>query len=220
MNKSQLKMILFVLVLGIITSGLLIGADALTKDRIAANEAYELQSTILFGETFNLNTINDVFEEKIEQHTFTIYQRISDETFSLTTFGEGVNQNVYEIILYAHDDGRFSFRFEGSGLWGPIIGILTLEADFETINRITILEQQETPGLGGLVATRNFLDQFNGKSLLPSIEIIKNSNPDAANEVDAITGATGTSNAFARILNAQYKLYLFAFEQLNGGDAS
>jgi preprotein translocase subunit SecE len=35
--KEYLKMIVFVLVMGIVTSGVLIGMDQLTADRIAAN---------------------------------------------------------------------------------------------------------------------------------------------------------------------------------------
>ena len=42
--SQNLKLIIFVVVLGLVTSGLLLGADALTKDRIELNKEAKLKS--------------------------------------------------------------------------------------------------------------------------------------------------------------------------------
>ncbi len=192
MNQN-LKMMIFVVILGLVTSALLLGANALTEDRIELNKEAKLKSAILdgFDIEYNFTNIHDVFDDTItilEEDGYTFY--VNDLT------------------------GSVAFRFEGSGLWGPIIGILTLEDDFETIVRITILEQEETPGLGGVVAERPYLDKYVGVKMTPSIDVTKEGATEP-NQVDAITGATGTSNAFEIILNDNYDAYSAAWQALN-----
>jgi len=192
MNQN-LKMMIFVVILGLVTSALLLGANALTEDRIELNKEAKLKSAILdgFDIEYNFTNIHDVFDDSVtilEEDGYTFY--VNDQT------------------------GSVAYRFEGSGLWGPIIGILTLESDFETIVRITILEQEETPGLGGVVAERPYLDNYVGVKMIPSIDVTKEGATEP-NQVDAITGATGTSNAFEGILNDNYDAYSAAWQALN-----
>ncbi|AUD66008.1 hypothetical protein BK011_10030 [Tenericutes bacterium MZ-XQ] len=192
MNQN-LKMMIFVVILGLVTSALLLGANALTEDRIELNKEAKLKSAILdgFEIEYNFTNIHDVFDDEVtilEEDGYTFY--VNDQT------------------------GSVAYRFEGSGLWGPIIGILTLDSDFETIVRITILEQEETPGLGGVVAERPYLDNYVGVKMTPSIDVTKEGATEP-NQVDAITGATGTSNAFEGILNDNYDEYSAAWQALN-----
>ncbi len=95
--------------------------------------------------------------------------------------------------------------FEGPGLWGPVKGFLALDKDMRTIRGITFYEQEETPGLGGDIVTARFRDQFVGKSIVdeagkPGI-IISSSEGQAANKVDAISGATMTCDKVQAMLN-------------------
>ncbi len=183
--SQNLKLIIFVVILGLVTSGLLLGADALTKDRIELNKEAKLKSAVLdgFDVSYTFANIHDIYADQVEIVELDTYTFYVDEITN-----------------------RVSYQFEGSGLWGPIIGIITLESDFETIVRITILQQEETPGLGGVVAERQYLDNFVGKKMTPSLDITKEGATDDF-EVDAITGATGTSNAFEIILNTNYQTY-------------
>lgn len=90
---------------------------------------------------------------------------------------------------------------------GPIRGFLTLEEDLETIKGIQIIYHEETPGLGGVVAEAWYLDMYKGKKKLDQgIIIKKDADASSDNEVDAITGATMTSNAFQLLINENYKL--------------
>jgi Na+-transporting NADH:ubiquinone oxidoreductase subunit C len=192
MNQN-LKMMIFVVILGLVTSALLLGANALTEDRIELNKDAKLKSAILdgFDIEYNFANIHDVFDDSVtilEEDGYTFY--VNDLT------------------------GSVAYRFEGSGLWGPIIGILTLDSDFETIVRITILEQEETPGLGGVVAERPYLDNYVGVKMTPSIDVTKEGATEP-NQVDAITGATGTSDRFEIILNDNYDEYSAAWQALN-----
>lgn len=96
-------------------------------------------------------------------------------------------------------------RFSGPGLWGPIKGFLALKPDMRTVVGITFYEQEETPGLGGEIASREFREQFEGKSIIgpdgaPGI-IIRMGGEDAPNEVDGISGATMTCDKVQAMLN-------------------
>lgn len=191
--SKNLKLIIFVVVLGLVTSGLLLAADALTKDRIEKNREAKLKSALLdgFDIEYTFANIHDVFDDKVDIR----------ETDTYIFYVDVITNKV-------------SYQFEGEGLWGTITGIITLESDFETIVRITILQQEETPGLGGVVAERPYLDNYVGKKMVPSLDITKEGATED-NEVDAITGATGTSNAFEEILNTDYQTYSAAWIALN-----
>ena len=96
-------------------------------------------------------------------------------------------------------------KFIGPGLWGPIKGFLALEPDMKTIRGLTFYEQEETPGLGGEIASSWFRKQFVGKSIVdekgnPGI-IISSSGEAAPNKVDGISGATMTCDKVQIMLN-------------------
>jgi len=102
-----------------------------------------------------------------------------------------------------------AFPFEGPGLWGPIKGFLSLKNDLKTIQSISFYEHEETPGLGGEITADWFRNQFNGKSIIgpdgqPGIKIVQNG-ASKDNEVDAISGATLTSQKVEKMLNTVIK---------------
>lgn len=206
MNK-YVRMLVFVGLLGTVSGGLLFGTGALTNSLIQANADALLKSEVLtaHGVAFTFGNIHEVFADstnviEIEgeyeggDYTFTYYQ---DKNTGTITFGYGPTF--------------------GGGVWGPIIGLLSLESDFTTIVRIAVLQQEETPGLGGIVATRAYLDTFNGKTIGlgdDALNIIKDLDPNTAadNEVKSITGATRTSNQFKLILNNAYVAHRLVWE--------
>ncbi len=65
-----------------------------------------------------------------------------------------------------------------------------------------ILESRETPGLGDKIyKDAEFVANFDDLSIDPQVVVVKKGNKAAANEIDAITGATISSKAVARIIN-------------------
>lgn len=193
--KEYLKMILFVLIMGAITSGVLIGMDQLTAERIAANESAEIKTTIMdsYGIAYTTTNLHEVFQEQVEV--------VSSGDF--TFYVDKVS-------------GAVSYEFLGGGVWGPISGVITLESDFQTIREITVLDQEETPGLGGRIAEEDILGRFVGLVLVLNadegsygspryLQINKNTADNAANEIDSIAGATRTSERFEVIFNTTYE---------------
>ena len=65
---------------------------------------------------------------------------------------ENINtKKLGEKDFYVTSGGDVAFEISGSGLWGPIRGIVAVLPDMKTIKGITIIYQEETPGLGGRI---------------------------------------------------------------------
>lgn len=201
--KQYIKLITFIAILGTITSLAFVGMDLLFSAKIEENENRALYHAILDHNdaTFTDETIFDVFESEITIENYSI--------------------NGTEVRLFIDNNtNNISFIFgifAQSGYINDIVGVLTIEDDFTTIVDITILQQGETPGLGGKVVLREFLDQFVGlqfdqTSDTPVIIGPIGDTGDLDNEVDQISGATNTSNAFMKILNESYFIYKDIFE--------
>ncbi len=189
--KKYLSMLLFIFVLGCVASAVLIGMDILTSERIESNKEVELRKTVLdaFDIPYKMASINETYEKEI------VIKMIGDLNFYLSPSQE------------------IGFTYEGSGVWGPIKGFVAVDEEIETLRYVAVLQQEETPGLGGVVAEAPFLAQFVGVKIMPALEINQDSGPNKENEVDAITGATRTSKAFESILNSEIERYRLIWEQ-------
>jgi len=176
-------LLLFVLIMAVLTSGILVGVEALTAERIQNNQDAKIKIAILEanGISYTLATINETFDQEID------VVEVDEWTFYVNP-----------------DNGSVSFALSGGGVWGPIEGILTLESDFETIVKVSILQQEETPGLGGVIAESQYLETFVGKVMVPEFMINKDPGANLPNEIDSIVGATNTSKRFEEIINTDY----------------
>ncbi len=195
--KKYLSMLSFVLILGVISAGILMGADYVTKDAIAKNAEFSWKAAILTHHEISYTAAD--FSEKFDE-TFTVSDAVDPAT--------GETKHLYT----NETTGNLSFRYKGYGLWDVIEGVITLESDFQTIIAITVTKQSETPGLGGIVAEKNYLDNYVGRKFDETLGLVAVKVPPTVDyEVDAITGATGTSNAFVGLLSKDYRLFLSLF---------
>ena len=185
--KEKLKMILFVLVLGSVLSTALVSINAYTTPLIEKNKIKKLRISILkaLDIAYSKDNVNEVFSENV------------------TTRNQG------EIEFYVAKSNRdIAFEIKGSGLWGPIRGIVALMPDLKTIKGITIIHQEETPGLGGRIAEGDFLNKFKAKKVFPRLIIQPPGKAGGNNEIDGITGATLSCKAFEEILNSEIEKYV------------
>lgn len=93
----------------------------------------------------------------------------------------------------------------GNGYADTIRLIFGWDAKAKRILALRVLENKETPGLGDKIATVPFSSRFRDRSAAPDapLEGVKvDSTPNAADEVDTITGATISSRAVIGIVNA------------------
>jgi Na+-transporting NADH:ubiquinone oxidoreductase subunit C len=81
------------------------------------------------------------------------------------------SQNLPLFIASLEGDKLIIIPLEGKGLWGPIYGYISLEADMSTIYGVTFDHKGETPGLGAEINTSAFEDMFTGKKIFESATI-------------------------------------------------
>lgn len=175
----KLKNLLFILILGGIAASLLIAIQGYTRPKIKEYHERRLKSTIL--EAANID-----YEEAGLEGSF--------------------DKNIREVkkdglAYYLSPDDLYIFIFEGRGLWGMITGAITLNPDLETIESLKIISQEETPGLGGRISEQGFLNQFKKKKVSPELILTLRQKATRSNEVDAITGASMTSQALIDMIN-------------------
>lgn len=118
-------------------------------------------------------------------------------------------------VFIADIDGviKYILPLQGTGLWGPLWGYISLDADKNTVFGTVFDHKGETPGLGAEITTDIFSNQFSGKLIfdndqLVSILVKKGSGATGAHEVDAISGGTITSKGVEKMI----KDYLTCYE--------
>ena len=115
------------------------------------------------------------------------------------------DDSVEPSIYYISEDGeidRYAIPIAGAGLWGSIDAYVGISADSTNIFGLEFIQHSETPGLGGRISEPEFLEQFR------EIDISNTSGqeyivfrPAAGGNVDAISGATLTSQSVRNMLN-------------------
>lgn len=106
----------------------------------------------------------------------------------------------------------------GAGLWGPIWGYIALAEDGKTIVGAIFDHKGETPGLGAKIAEAPFYTSFQGKAFGSGEKVFaveKGKHEDDPTCVDAISGATITSQALGRGINlwaTYYQPYLMTMQ--------
>ncbi len=114
-----------------------------------------------------------------------------------------------ELPLYVCDvngETKYVAPLYGAGLWGPIWGYISFNADKKTVFGTYFSHEGETPGLGAEITTPAFQSRFEGKTLQENgnvkISVVKNGKvSDASCEVDGITGGTITSKGVNAMLH-------------------
>lgn len=135
---------------------------------------------------------------------------LADETTSNAEVESRYSSQVKELQTAIPGIAAYSSTIDGSlyaavkitspGLWGPITAILASDPKAERVRGLEILDQQETPGLGGRIGEPWFAAQFKDEKVGSdgTIKVVQGSgkgDSDKENsKVDAITGASRTSD--------------------------
>lgn len=198
--KDALAHTLITLVAGVALGGVY----EITKDPIARQEAQAKAEA--YEQVF---TDAAAFEEvKMDD---TLIQTIRDQLDQ-----EGYKAQSIEEIMRAEDQSGemlgYAFTVVTSeGYGGDIQFSMGVQND-GTLNGISILSIGETAGLGMNADTPAFKDQFVGKQV-EKLQYTKNG-ATQDDEINAISGATVTTNAMTNGVNAG----LCAFRVMEGGD--
>ncbi|MBC3765408.1 Na(+)-translocating NADH-quinone reductase subunit C [Neptunicella marina] len=109
--------------------------------------------------------------------------------------------NVASVYLVKDEAGnttRVVLPIHGSGLWDLMYAFLAVDVDGATARNLVYYQQKETPGLGGEVQNPAWKAKWDGKKLFKdgkvAIKVVKNASSNDPYTVDALSGATLTSN--------------------------
>lgn len=113
-------------------------------------------------------------------------------------------------ILYANDTngnriGYVVAAVSPSGYGGDISVAVGIDSKTNTVTGFSVLSNSETAGLGAKCTDDEFTSQFKGKDAT-SIEYVKGGGA-AGNQIDAISGATVTTNAVTEAVNSALTVY-------------
>lgn len=98
----------------------------------------------------------------------------------------------------------------GYGLWSTLYGYLVVKNDGNTVVGITFTEHAETPGLGGEVDNPTWKAKWPGKLIYDAEGAnrlglkkggVDETRPEAVHQVDALSGATLTSNGVTNLVH-------------------
>ena len=115
--------------------------------------------------------------------------------------------------MFVFKDGTTVVPIYGAGLWGPVWGYVAFEKGSSTIKGAYFDHESETAGLGAKIKDDPaFQAAFNGKQAAfdktPVFQIVKGAEGTLAdNQIDAITGATMTSQGLDAAINTWFAAY-------------
>ena len=198
--KDALALTLITLVAGVALGGVY----EITKDPIAKQEAQAK------AEAYEQVFTDAAAFEAVEMDD-TLIQTIRDQLDQ-----EGYKAQSIEEVMRAEDQSGETLGYAftvvtSEGYGGDIQFSMGVQND-GTLNGISILSIGETAGLGMNADTPAFKDQFVGKQV-EKLQYTKNG-ATQDDEINAISGATVTTNAMTNGVNAG----LCAFRVMEGGD--
>lgn len=198
--KDALALTLITLVAGVALGGVY----EITKDPIAKQEAQAKAEA--YEQVFT-----DAAAFEVVEMDDTLAQTIRDQLDQ-----EGYKAQSIEEIMRAEDQSGETLGYAftvvtSEGYGGDIQFSMGVQND-GTLNGISILSIGETAGLGMNADTPAFKDQFVGKQV-EKLQYTKNG-ATQDDEINAISGATVTTNAMTNGVNAG----LCAFRVVEGGD--
>lgn len=146
---------------------------------------------IVSGATLTVSS--DLTKERIKE----VEQRKVNESLSIIFPGASFNKtgDYYTALMNGEEIG-YAFIAQGKGYSSTIKTMVGMYQN-GTINRIYVISQLETPGLGTRIAEPDFTNQFSGKR----IEDIRLRQDGGL--IDSITGATISSRAITEIVRTR-----------------
>lgn len=182
-KKSLIYPTLFMIVLASIMTFLLAIVNQQTKPLVAMNQELELKTKIL--NIFNIETDgkSDAIHSEFDKLIKDSGEKFNDEP--IYTYEDNGEVKGYAVSL------------KGPGVWGPISAYIGLNKDYSEVLGIEFIEQAETPGLGARIEEDFYKEQYRNIT-----------SADVRGNIDAISGATGTSNAVINLVTNDLDRFL------------
>jgi Na+-transporting NADH:ubiquinone oxidoreductase subunit C len=211
----------------IVVSGAAVGLRSLQTTNAALDKKTNILSAAgLLSEASNKAEIAALYDARVQEkfidlstgeyvdkpsEDFDMYKAAKTQEFGVSVDDKKVGfkqrskiANVYHITNEQGDVSRLILPVHGSGLWDLMYGFLALDNDGQTIRELIYYQHKETPGLGAEILNPAWQDKWDGKQLFKNgevaISVAKNVGNDNEYAVDALSGATLTSNGVENTL--------------------
>ena len=232
MNKQgNVYTIIYIIVLVVVVGTALAFTSISLRDRQQANADADKMRQILAS----------VLENPEPSEIIGIYRGIVKESFVVNDRGERVGDDAFGVNVAEQSklpagerllpvyvctlaDGavKYVLPVYGAGLWGPIWGYVSVDADGSTVYGAYFAHQGETPGLGAEIEKPAFSSQFQGKTLFKNdvflpVAVVKAGQKPAGDEdyVDGISGGTITSKGVGAMIDNCLSPYAAFLSTLN-----
>lgn len=188
----------------VVITGILVFAlaflNASTAERVELLQETHLRTSVLYVFEVDVDTEDP---EEIEEIFYANIEEEEIEEQRLFTYVENDEELAY------------AFPFTGSGLWGTVEGYAGISTDLTELLGVVFVNHEETPGLGGRIDELAYREQFRHIDLTDETgDTYIVTTPASGGNVDAIAGATQTSNAVVNMLNEDIEWFI----NLKGGE--
>jgi Na+-transporting NADH:ubiquinone oxidoreductase subunit C len=150
--------------------------------------------------------------DKFDQNASSKNPEMSDKIPAEDDIAKIIRREKYAKVFLVNDEQGLSkviLPVRGYGLWSTMSGFVALDKDLNTVLGFGFYDQKETPGLGGEVDNPKWRQLWVGKKIYSDagelkINVIKGhvdeTTPNAEFKVDALSGATLTSNGVDNLM--------------------
>ena len=222
-TNSNTYTVIYSIILVVVVAAVLAFAAMFLKPTQDANVKKDTIGQILTAATFTGvedARILDTYKAEIESAILVDLEgnKVGDlniedcEVYGTSDLKKQIAAEQKMLPVYIFKNGITVVPCYGAGLWGPIWGYVGFEKDLKTIKAVRFGHKGETPGLGAKISDEpSFAEAFVGKTIGADellFEIVKPANRQTENNgVDAISGATITSQALGNTLNQWFGFY-------------
>ena len=186
--KKRIVPVVFMLVITLVFISITTVIYTFTKDTIALNERLRLKRAVLYAAGVQLPDdaveIEKAFDNRVTE--------VKDGTGRVKYYevAESGSSNIESYVVIRM----------GAGLWGEITAGVGFDKDLQTFKGLEVIDQNETPGLGGRIGETWFKEQFRGKR--PPLATVPEGDAMNENQFQAVTGASYSTAAIQDIMNS------------------
>lgn len=230
-TNSNSYTIIYSVIIVVIVAFLLAFVSQALKPMQDANVALDKKKQIL--NSLNIRDLNDA-QADAKYKEVIVADRVIDEKGKVllpgTSGGEDAGFKLEskdykegKLALYicrVNGETKYVVPVYGMGLWGPISGYIALNADKSTVYGVYFNHESETAGLGAEIKdNKAWQEKFQGKKLFKNGDdktialSVEKKVEDPTTQVDAVTGATLTSNGVRDMLHEALGKYLVFINQ-------
>ncbi len=189
-TNSNSYTIIYSVIIVVIVAFLLAFVSSSLKDTQEANVALDTQKQIL--NSLNLRDLDNATAAAKYKEVVKAEKEVD-------------GQKYYECVL--NGEKKTVYSVKGMGLWGGISGFIAVDADGNTVYGAYFNHEGETAGLGAEIKDNvKWQEKFQGKKIHKdgqagiALGVEKDAPAGDPNNVDAVTGATLTSNGVNQML--------------------